>query len=65
MLNKNVQHQPPDLSYFLLSPKDIPHTDCSPGLKWEGAWGSGQLPSCSMVPLRVQSPPGPGLGVIC
>lgn len=34
----------------------------SPSREREGAWGSGQGPSCSVVPLRVQSPPAPGVG---
>lgn len=54
---------PPDLSNFLLPPKEILHAGCSGKLSQPGAGrGSGRAPSCSTVPLRVQSPPGPGTG---
>lgn len=60
MSHKNVQYQPPDLSDFLLPPEVILHFGKL--LSWERVWGSGQVPSCSMVSFIVQSPPGPGVG---
>lgn len=59
MSHKNVQYQPPDLSNFLLSPKEILHAGCFGKLSQLGAGrGLGLSPESLLLhgPLESSKP---------